>query len=78
MRKNVQIFLDYQAKWSEACCNEYFDKDKYEKLAKEGSECSIWCYNNFTKSDWEELIAQSYGRAKYEYTRLMKQRFPED
>ena len=33
--------------------------------------------NNFTKFDWEQLIAQSYGRAKYEYTKLMKEKFPE-
>ena len=33
--------------------------------------------NNFTKSDWEQLIAQSSGRAKYEYTKMMKEKFPD-
>lgn len=32
--------------------------------------------NNFTKADWEELIGQSSGRAKYEYTRMMNEKFP--
>ena len=71
--KNVQIFLDYQDKWSEAAFNDDFAE--YKKLVKEGL---TWRNNNFTKSDWEELIAQSYGRAKYEYTRMMKKLFPED
>lgn len=69
---NVEIFLDYQNKWSEAFCNKDFDQ--YEKLAKEGL---AWRNENFSKSDWEQLIAQSHGRAKYEYTRLMNERFPE-
>ena len=69
---NVEIFLNYQDKWSEAFCNGDFDK--YQKLAEEGLS---WRNKHFTKSDWEELIAQSSGRAKYEYTRMMNKRFPE-
>ena len=72
MMNNVEIFLDYQEKWSEAFCNEDFDN--CEKLAKEGEE---WRNKNFSKQDWEQLIAQSTGRAKYEYTRMMKEKFPD-
>jgi len=31
----------------------------------------------FTKFDWQELIAQSSGRAKFEYTKIMKKKFPD-
>lgn len=30
----------------------------------------------FSKSDWELLISQSHGRAKYEYTKMMNEKFP--
>ncbi len=43
---NIQIFLDYQDKWSDAFCNGDFGE--YEKLAKEGL---AWRNENFTKSD---------------------------
>lgn len=33
---------------------------------------------NFLKADWEQLIANACsGRAKYEYTKLMNEKFPE-
>ena len=65
-------YLQYQYKWSKyAFEGDWKESDKYSQLGLE-------LRKTFTKSDWEELIAQSYGRAKYEYTRLMKQRFPED
>lgn len=42
-----------------------------------GKELVEYRDNNFTKEDWEELINQSSGRAKYEYTRMMNAKFPE-
>lgn len=33
--------------------------------------------DKFSKQDWKQLIAQSTGRAKYEYTRMMNEKFPE-
>ena len=70
---NVDIYLDYQDRWSELFCNKDFKG--YKKLVAEGIK---FRNNNFTKSDWEQLIAQSTGRAKYEYTRMMSERFRED
>ena len=67
---NVEIYLDYVDRWSELFCNKDFEG--YEKLAAEGI---TFRNNNFTKSDWEQLIAQSTGRAKYEYTRMMNEKF---
>lgn len=34
--------------------------------------------DSFSKEDWEELIKQSTGRAKYEYTRMMNEKFPQE
>lgn len=48
--------------------------DLYHKLAKKG----LAIRDTFEKEDWEELIEQSTGRAKYEYTRMMNERFPND
>ena len=72
-RKTIEIYLDYQDRWSELFCNKDFEG--YKKLVAKGIE---FRNNNFTKSDWEQLIAQSTGRAKYEYTRMMNERFNED
>ena len=48
-----------------------------DKLAEKYMDRAIEIRNNkFTKSDWEELIAQSHGRAKYEYTKMMNEKFP--
>lgn len=33
--------------------------------------------NEFSVDDWGYLISQSSGRAKYEYTRMMNEKFPE-
>lgn len=71
--ENVEIYLDYQDRWSEEACEGNYEG--YRKLLAEGIK---FRNNNFTKSDWEQLIAQSTGRAKYEYTRMMNERFNED
>ena len=69
---NVQKFLEYQERWSIAACNE--NLSEYKKIALEGIS---FRNKNYTKEDWEKLIAQSTGRAKYEYTRMMNEQFPE-
>lgn len=66
---NVEKYLRMEDKWSSID-----DEQEIEKLEDEGIKLRN---ENFTKSDWEELIAQSYGRAKYEYTKLMKEKFPD-
>lgn len=70
---NCEQFLEYQKQWSKATFDG--DEQKYRSLVREAHE---FCDNNFTKSDWEELIGQSLGRAKYEYTRMMNEKFPPD
>lgn len=54
--------------WSDDC-----DEVLLDKL----DEQSLRIRENFTKSDWEKLIAESHGRAKYEYTKMMKEKFPD-
>ncbi len=55
---------------SEACCNGDFSI--YEKL----TEQALSVRAQFSKSDWETLIAQtSNARAKFEYTRMMNEKF---
>ena len=71
--ENVEIYLDYQDRWSKEACEGNYEA--YRKLLAEGIK---FRNNNFTKLDWEQLIAQSTGRAKYEYTRMMNERFNED
>lgn len=50
------------------------DEEEYKHLA---NLVVKYRDNNFTKSDWEQLISQSRGRAKFEYTRMMKAKFPD-
>ena len=64
--ENVKEYL--KLKW------EY---NSYEEYPEEIENKIKGILEKFTKSDWEELIAQSHGRAKYEYTRMMKEKFPE-
>ena len=68
---NCEQFLEYQKQWSKAACGG--DEEKYRNLVREAHDFRD---NNFTKADWEELIGQSSGRAKYEYTRMMNEKFP--
>lgn len=70
------IFNDYIVLKNEA--NNYFwQEDADENKVKEYTNKLKALRDSFTKSDWEELIAQSHGRAKYEYTRMMKEKFPD-
>lgn len=65
-------YLQNRKEWSRAFSNGNFDL--YHKLTKKG----LAIRDAFEKEDWEELIGQSTGRAKYEYTRMMNERFPND
>jgi hypothetical protein len=69
---NVGKYIEYQNVWSKAACEGNYDE--YKKLVAKGLK---FRNENFTKEDWEKLIAQSTGRAKYEYTRMMKEKFPD-
>ncbi len=69
--EKVKEFLENQLKYSEAIING--DENSAEIYAAKNRGV----FENFTKTDWEELISQSHGRAKYEYTRMMKERFPD-
>ena len=54
--------------------DEMEDEAEYEAKADEAVR---FRNENFTKEDWLELIAQSYGRAVYEYTKMMQERYPD-
>lgn len=67
-------YLEYEDKIDaledEGASEEEIDKLEDEQLAIRNNE--------FTKEDWERLIEKySFsGRAKYEYTRMMNEKFP--
>lgn len=55
-----------------------FNNDDFENAELKETEAVNFRNKNFSKQDWEKLIAQSCsGRAKYEYTRMMKEKFPD-
>ena len=54
-----------------------FNNNDFVKAQKTAEEQKRLRENNFTKADWEQLISQSTGRAKYEYTRMMNAKFPD-
>ena len=65
-------FLECQMEWSKAAY-------AHNEQAKKAWICRGHAIrDSFSKEDWEELIGQSTGRAKYEYTRMMNERFPND
>ena len=58
--------------------NIFFDNDDFKNADLKADEAADFRNKNFSKQDWEKLIAQSCsGRAKYEYTRMMKEKFPD-
>ena len=72
----MENFQNYLKLYEEA--NNYFWSDNAKRAEIERySQKLNSIRNTFTKSEWEQLIAQSSGRAKYEYTRMMKERFPD-
>lgn len=64
----LEKYFELKQKWCGAQNDEEYDSF--------GKALVDFRDNNFTKSDWEELIGQSSGRAKYEYTRMMNEKFP--
>lgn len=64
----LEQYKELKKQWSTAQTD-----DEYEML---GKKVVNFRDNNFSKEDWEELIAQSSGREKYEYKRMMSAKFP--
>ena len=64
-------YIKYMEEWSDVAFNGNYEKS--DTLADEGNKFRD---ENFTKADWEYLISVSSGRAKYEYTKKMKELFP--
>lgn len=48
--------------------------EEYDSL---GKELVGFRDNNFTREDWDELINQSSGRARFEYKRMKNAKFPQ-
>lgn len=67
-----EAYLKCQREWSEASF--VGDEESYDKWTEKG----LRIRDTFYREDWMELIGQCTGRAKYEYTRMMKKRFPDD
>lgn len=56
----------------------YLGSDMYDEAAKITHAAVEIRNNEFTKEDWLQLIYDApTGRARYEYTRMMNERFPE-
>lgn len=68
---NCEQYLEYQKKWSNARWSG--NEQEYEMYCEKAKKLR----DNFSKQDYEQLIAQSHGRAKFEYTKLMKEKFPD-
>lgn len=67
-----EAYLMCRRAWSDASC--MGNETMYKQWLAKG----LRIRNTFSKEDWEELIGQSTGRAKYVYTRMMNERFPND
>ncbi|HCH74032.1 MAG TPA: hypothetical protein DEV87_02480 [Clostridiales bacterium] len=57
--------------------SEYAKKGDFVNSELKVKESVAFRNGNFSKADWEQLISESEGRAKYEYTRMMKERYPD-
>ena len=64
----LEKYFELKQKWCEAQTDEEYDS-LGKALVKFRDE-------NFTRDDWNALINQSSGRAKFEYTRMMNENFP--
>lgn len=71
-KSKCEAYLKCQKEWSKAFCEG--DYELYDKWSEKGHLLR----DTFSREDWMELIGQSTGRAKYEYTCMMKERFPDD
>lgn len=71
-KSKCEAYLKCQKEWSKAS----FDGD--DELYDKWSEKGHLLRDTFSREDWMELIGQSTGRAKYEYTRMMNVKFPQE
>ena len=56
----------------------YLGSDMYDEAAKIKHSAVEIRNNEFTKEDWLKLLSERLSpRARYEYTRMMNERFPE-
>ena len=56
----------------------YLGSDMYDEAAKITHAAVEIRNNEFTKEDWLKLLGERLRpRARYEYTRMMNERFPE-
>ena len=69
MTNNYYKYKELQRKWSNA---------ETEEECDHLMDIGIKYRDKFTKEDWLQLIKDAgSGRARYEYTRMMNERFPE-
>lgn len=64
-------YLEYQKQWSKAAMDG--DDALYEEISKKG----LALRETFSRDDWNELINQSSGRARFEYKRMKNAKFPQ-
>lgn len=57
--------------------NALMNAKHFDEAIKAGKQACDFRDKHFTKADWEKLITQSTGRAKYEYAKRMKELFPQ-
>lgn len=71
-KSKCEAYHKCQKEWSKAFCEG--DYELYDKWSEKGHLLR----DTFSREDWMELIGQSTGRAKYEYTRMMNAKFPQE
>lgn len=71
-KSKCEAYLKCQKEWSNASFDG--DDESYDKWSEKGHLLR----DAFSREDWMELIGQSTGRAKYEYTRMMNAKFPQE
>ena len=71
----MNVFNEYMQ--LDLLAQSYFDKNDFDNANLIAKKQQKLRNEKFSKQDWEQLIAQSTGRAKYEYTRMMNEKFPE-
>ena len=72
----MNVFNEYMQ--LDLLAQSYFDKNDFDNANLIAKKQQKLRNEKFSKQDWEKLIAQSTGRAKYEYTRMMNEKFPEN
>jgi hypothetical protein len=50
------------------------DEEQYQQKANEAKK---FREQNFTREDWEQLVAQTKGPAKYRYAKMMQGKYSE-